>query len=162
MDRAWGRVLGATAIVLALSSAMLVVGQALTAWGFPGSSTRMRLELLSQVAGVGIGLLVLGAGLLALAGNDVRPWLLRVVVVLGALLALAGIFAVVDILTIHIPSPGATGQRVVIGLSSGARWLDRWGLILQRAAGGLLGGWAAWLAAEPLELRRRVGRPAAV
>src|SRR5438270_54484 len=51
MDRAWGRVLGATAIVLALSAAMVVVGQALTAWGFPGSSTRMRLELLSQVAG---------------------------------------------------------------------------------------------------------------
>jgi hypothetical protein len=84
---------------------MLVAGQVLTAWGFPGSSTRMRFELVSQIAGVGTGLLVLGAGVLALAGNDVRPWLLRVVVVLGALLALAGIFAMVDILTIHIPSP---------------------------------------------------------
>jgi hypothetical protein len=90
--------------VLALSAAMLVAGQVLTAWGFQGSSTRMRFELVSQIAGVGTGLLVLGAGVLALAGNDVRPWLLRVVV-LGALLALAGIFAMVDILTIHIPSP---------------------------------------------------------
>jgi hypothetical protein len=61
-------------------------------------------------------------------------------------------------LTVHIPSPGATGQDIQIRLSAAHQWSERVALILQRAAGGVLGAWGAWLAADRTDLRTRLSR----
>jgi hypothetical protein len=169
MDRAaWNQVVRVTAIVLELSAVLAIAGQVLYVVSYPGGSTRDRLELVSAIANPGIGLLVLGAALLALASvrsPDVaaeqaggRGWVFTAVVVLGAVLILAAIFSIVDMLTVHIPSPGATGQDIQIRLSAAHQWSERVALILQRAAGGVLAAWGAWLAADRTDLRTRLSR----
>jgi hypothetical protein len=82
----------------------------------------------------------------AVTSDGVSGWPLVVGGVLGAVLVIAAIYSVIDILTIHIPSPGATGQQFQVSLSSGHRGWERAAVILQRGAGGLLGAFAAWMA----------------
>jgi hypothetical protein len=65
--------------------------------------------------------------------------------VLGGVLALAAAYAVVRLVSVHVPSPAATGQAARVGLSSGD-WSGRLGQVLLRLSGGVLGAWAAWAA----------------
>lgn len=86
----------------------------------------------------------------------VGGWPLVLGGVLGAVLVITALFAVADILTLHIPSPGATGVQFRTGFYGGhiSAW-NRVSVILQRGAGGLLGAFAAWVAFG----RQRVARP---
>ena len=151
----WGRLLRLAAGVLAIASLMVIVGHVAQVLSFPGPA-RPRLESLSEIANGVSGLLVVGAVMLALVatrmddavvtGDGVGGWPLVVGGVLGAVLVIAAIYSVIDILTIHIPSPGATGQQFQVALTSGHAGWERVAVILQRGAGGLLGAFAAWMA----------------
>lgn len=151
----WGRLLRLASGVLAFAALLLIAGEVAQVLGFPGGGARVRLELLSEVANGITGLLVVGAVVLGLAASradesasavDEAPgWPLVVAGVVGAVLVMAAIYSVIDILTIHIPSPGATGQQFQVGISSGDGGWQRASVILQRSAGGLLGAFAAWV-----------------
>ena len=110
---------------------------------------RQTLENLSQVANGLTGLLVLAAVVLALLANAsaAEKWPLLLGGALGVVLVLAALYAIVEVVTLHVPSPGATGQQFRIGLNGGYSWWNKLAVILERAAGGVLGGLAAWLVA---------------
>jgi len=161
----WGRILRLASGVLALSALLVIAGQVAEVLSFPGVGTRLRLESLSEVANGVSGMLVVGAVILALAAGRVDDraetaegaggWSLVLGGVLGAVLVIAAVYSVIDLLTLHVPSPGATGQQIQVSLSSGHTGWDRVAVILQRGAGGLLGAFAAWVAV----MRQRLSAP---
>src|SRR5437763_6317457 len=139
----WARLLRLAAGVLALAALLVVAGQGAQVLSFPGAGARLRLESLSGIANGVSGLLVVGAVMLALVatrmddaaviGDGVGGWPLVVGGFLGGVLLIAATYSVIDILTIHIPSPGATGQQFQVSLSSGHAGWERLAVILQRS-----------------------------
>src|SRR5947209_15476025 len=125
----WGRLLRLASGVLAVSALLVVAGQVAQALGFPppGAGARARLELLSYIAESATGLLVVGAVMLALVASRMRDgavtadggtsWPLVLAGVLGVVIVMAAIYSVIDLVTLHIPSPGATGQTLQVALS---------------------------------------------
>ena len=151
-------VLRAAAVALVVSAAMAIVGQVVYVFSFPGGRASERLDLISQIATPTVGVLVLGAAILLVVrrGSADPAWLSVAVMVLGGVLALAAAYAAARLVSVHVPSPGATGQAVRVGLSSGD-WSGRLGQILLRLSGGVLGAWGAWA----VFTTREVSEPAA-
>jgi len=138
-------VLRAAAVALVVSAALAIVGQVVYVFSFSGGTASDRLDLISQIATPTLGVLVLGAAILLVVrrGSADPAWLSGAVILLGTILALAAVYAAVRLVSVHVPSPGASGQAVRVGLSSGD-WKGRLGQVLLRLAGGVLGAWAAW------------------
>ena len=168
-ELSWSRILRLSSMMLVLAAAALIAGQVVLVLGFPRGGTRATLEGLSEIANGVNGLLVLGAVLLALAvrqlpgvGGDVDGGTRRrlfVEAILGAIIVAAALYAVVDVLTIHIPSPAATGQALQIGLTTGHTASLRLAVILERGGGGVLGAWALWLATRSTNIAARAPVP---
>ena len=135
----------AAAVALVASAAMAIVGQVVYVFSFRGGTAGDRLDLISQIATPTLGVLVLGAAILLVVrrGSADPAWLSTAVMVLGCVLVFAAVYSVVRIVSVHVPSPGATGQAARVGLSSGD-WSGRLGQSLLRLSGGVLGAWAAW------------------
>lgn len=153
---AWNRALRTAAIALVASTALAIAGQVIYVLSFPGGRFPDRLDLVSQIANPTLGVLVVGAAIFLLAGRRstdlsadaaTMDWVAVAVVVLGAVLVFATAYSIVRLVSIHVPSPGATGQGVAVSLTlARGDWSTRIGQILLRAAGGVLGAWAAWVA----------------
>ena len=165
----WIRVLRTAAIALVVSAALAMLGQVVYVLSFRGTRLVDKLDLVSQIATPTLGVLVVGAAILLLAGRRARTpgagtvgrdWVAVAIVVLGTLLALAAVYSVIRMVSVHVPSPGATGQSSSFALSSGD-WSARVGQILLRGAGGLLGAWAAWAVLTTMALSDRVAEPSA-
>lgn len=164
---AWGRVQRTAAIALVLSAALAIAGQVIYVLSFPGGRFPDRLDLVSQIANPTLGVLVVGAAILLLVerrsqGPDVDnaelDWAALALVVIGAVLVVATAYSVVRLVSIHVPSPGATGQALGFSVSRGD-WSMRIGQILLRGAGGVLGAWAAWVALTKLVLAEETTEP---
>ena len=91
----------------------------------------------------------------AVTADGGASWPLVLAGVLGVVIVMAAIYSVIDLVTLHIPSPGATGQTLQVALSGVHTGWERVAVILQRGAGGLLGGFAAWMAVA----RQRLSAP---
>ncbi|MBV9283553.1 MAG: hypothetical protein JO176_02975, partial [Acidimicrobiia bacterium] len=163
LDRpAWNRVLRTAAIALVLSTVLAIAGQVIYVLSFPGGRFPDRLDFVSEIANPTLGVLVVGAVVLLLAarrsnGADADTTdidaVAVAVVVLGAVLVIATVYSVVRLVSIHVPSPGATGQGLTFRLNlQRGDWSTRIGQILLRAAGGVLGAWAAWVALTTMVL----------
>ena len=83
----------------------------------------------------------------------VPGWVMIGVLVLGALITIAAVVSIINIITIDIPSPGETGQEIQLRFSQDEDWTQRVATILVRAGGGVLGAWAAWIVLEPVGFR---------
>jgi hypothetical protein len=166
----WNGVLRTAAIALVLSAALAIIGQTLYVLSFPGGSTETQLELISQIANPAVSVLLLVAVLLLLArlratdpdGVPARSdWLAVAVIVLGAVIVLAAVYSMIHLVSVHVPSPGATGQDVQLRVTT-EDWLGRLGQILLRVSGGILGAWAAWMAIANVVVPSRAIRRASV
>jgi hypothetical protein len=127
----------AVALCLIVGVVLLIAAAIITSGRFTGSSgisTRDRLVIISaQSANVTTAALVLAAvAALTFLGVDriarARP-LVIITLVVGTAIVLLAAYAVVDVLTVHIPSVNGN-DSLAVGLSGGVSFGDRLGGIL--------------------------------
>jgi hypothetical protein len=153
----WSRVLRVAAVSLVASAVLAIVGQVVYAFSFPGGSFGDRLDIASQrISNPTVAAILLGAAIVTVAQGD-TDWVLVAAGVLGALVTLAAIYSIIHLISVRIPSPGATGQNIQVGVAT-QDWTTKLGEILLRAAGGVLGASAAWIAASSTGVRERLAR----
>jgi hypothetical protein len=165
------RILRIVALVLVVAAGFSIIGQVIYVLSIPGVHFADRLDLISQIAGPTLGVLVLGAALLPLVDAgvetdevetdevatdevaDTTNWVSMAAAVLGGVIFAAALYSIIHTISLHIPSPGETGQSLQLSVSS-RDWAGRIGAIFLRLAGGVIGACAAWIGLKTSGVRR--------